>query len=378
MNDELPVTRKIVRRPGRPIRCACLWLLLAALPLVSPSGAAIEQPALYTVEVPLDPNEQDPRADAYKKGLWEIVVRVTGSELPADAPLFEEWFPNPSRYVLQFRQGTDETLRISFDGAAIEKQLRNAGEMVWGADRPLTLVWLAVDWGQGERQIIAADDPDRAAGASRSIDRNRLLRERVQETASRRGIPVAFPLLDTEDRQNVGFADIWGGFGEQLLQASRRYQANSILLGRVRAGALQRNRWTYYFGGVQQEWNGEPEEAINLLADTLAAQFAYAGDAPLRTVTLNVAGVDSIRAYGTVDKYLQNLSLIEDFEVRTIKGDEIQYGVHLRGDSTRLRRALEISNILIPVDNFDQFTSDNPLSKVESLDFMYRPPSRDF
>jgi hypothetical protein len=185
-------------------------------------------------------------------------------------------------------------------------------------------------------------------------------------------------LLDTEDRQNDGFADIWGGFGEQLLQASRRYQANSILLGRVRAGALQRNRWTYYFGGVQQEWNGEPEEAINLLADTLAAQFAYAGDAPLRTVTLNVAGVDSIRAYGTVDKYLQNLSLIEDFEVRTIKGDEIQYGVHLRGDSTRLRRALEISNILIPVDNFDQFTSDNPLSKVESLDFMYRPPSRDF
>lgn len=377
MIDEMPVTG-IITRQGKPIRCACLWLLLAVVPLVAPNGAAIEQPGLYTVEVPLDPEEQDPRASAYKKGLWEIVVRVTGSELPADAPLFEEWFPNPSRYVLQFRQGAEETLRISYDGAAIERQLRNAGEMVWGSDRPLTLVWLAVDWGQGEREVIAADDPERAAGASRSIDRNRLLRQRVQETASRRGIPVAFPLFDTEDRQNVGFADIWGGFGEQLLQASSRYQANSILVGRVRAGVLQRNRWTYYFGGAQQEWNGEPEDAVNLLADTLAAQFAFAGDAPLQAVQLNVAGIDSIRAYGTVDRYLENLSLIEDFEVQMVKGDEIRYAVRLRGDSARLRRALEISNILIPVDDFDRFTSNNPLSTVENLDFVYRAPGRNF
>jgi hypothetical protein len=52
------------------------------------------------------------------------------------------------------------------------------------------------------------------AGAARSIDRNRLLRERIQATASRRGVPVAFPLLDTEDLQNVSFTDIWGGFDD--------------------------------------------------------------------------------------------------------------------------------------------------------------------
>lgn len=378
MNDDSPINIDIVRRPGTSNWRACCWLLGAVLALASATVFAIELPTLYTVEVPLDPEEDDSRASAYKRGLWEIVVRVTGSELPAEAQLLEEWFPDPARYVLQFRQGADETLRISYDGTAIENQLRSAGEMVWGADRPLTLVWLAVDWGQGEREIVAADDPERVAGASRSIDRNRLLRERVQETASRRGIPISFPLLDTEDLQNVSFTDIWGGFDEQLLQASIRYQADSILVGRVRAGAVQRNRWTYYFGGNQQEWSGEPEDAVNLLADTLAAEFAFDGNAPLELLTLNITGIDSVRAYGTIQRFLGNLSLIEDFAVQTVTGDEIQYAVRLRGDSARLRRALEISDILIPVEDIDEITPVYPFSSIDSLNFMYRTPSRNF
>ena len=378
MNDDSPANKDVVRRPGVWKRHSCLWLLASVLAFASPGVFAIEFPALYTVEVPLDPEEDDPRASAYKRGLWEIVVRVTGSELPADAELLEEWFPSPARYVLQFRQGADETLRISYDGAAIERQLRGAGAMVWGADRPLTLVWLAVDWGQGKREIVAADDPDRVAGASRSIDRNRLLRERVQETALRRGIPVAFPLLDTEDLQNVSFTDIWGGFDERLLQASRRYEANSILVGRVRASAVQRNRWTYYFAGIQQEWSGEPEDAVNLLADAMAAEFAFAGNAPLETVTLNIVGIDSVRAYGRVQKFLQNLSLIEDFGVHTVKGDEIRFEVRSRGDSARLRRALEISDILIPVEDTEEILPIYPFSSADSLEFMYRTPGRNF
>ena len=355
-----------------------VWLLLAALGLAVQSAFAIEIPTLYTAEVTLDPEEPDPRAAAYERGLWEIVVRVTGSELSADAPLLEELFPDAGRYVLQFRQGAEGTLTISYDGEAIERVLRRAGETVWGSDRPLTLVWLAVDWGGGEREIIAADDPERVADDSRSIDRDHLLRERVQETASRRGIPIAFPLLDTEDLQNVSFTDIWGGFDEQLLQASQRYQASSILVGRVRAGAIQRNRWTYYFGGMQEEWSGRPENAVHLLADALAAELAFSGNAPVETVTLNVAGIDSVRAYGNIQRYLENLSLIEDFKVHTVSGDEIRYEVRLRGGMTRLRRALEISDILMPMENFDEPLRLEPIPTVDALDFMYRAPLQNF
>lgn len=378
MNDDSPTYKDFVRRPRISAGHLLVWLLVASVGLAAETVFAIEIPTLYTAEVKLDPEADDPRSAAYKRGLWEIVMRVTGSELSTDAPLLDDLFPNPARFVLQFRQGADETLSISFDGAAIENVLRNAGETVWGADRPLTLMWLAVDWGEGEREIIAADDPERVADAARSIDRNRLLRERMQETASRRGIPIAFPLLDTEDLRNVRFTDIWGGFDEQLLRASRRYQANSILVGRVRAGALQMNRWTYYLGGIRETWSGEPENAVHLLADALAAEFAFSGNAPLETVTLNIAGIDSVRAYGTIQRYLENLSLIEDFEVHTVSGDEIRYEVRLRGGSTRLRRALEISNILLLVENFDQPLRLESFPAMNALDFMYRAPLRGY
>ena len=369
MNDDLPFDKDIARRPG-------LWLVIAVLAIASDQSVAVEIPTLYTAEVILDAEEEDPRTAAYKRGLWEIIVRITGSELSEDSPILGDLFPNPSRYVLQYRQGADEMLSISFDGAAIENTLRNAGETVWGADRPLTLVWLAVDWGQGEREIIGADDPEREADDARSIDRNRLLRERVQETASRRGIPIAFPLLDTEDLQNVSFTDIWGGFDDQLLLASRRYQANSILVGRVRANAIHRNRWTFHFGGIQEEWTGEPENTVHLLADALAAEFAFSGNAPVEIVSLNVVGIDSVRAFGTVQQYLASLSLIEQFEVHTVNGDEIRYEVRLRGGAARLRRALEISEILMSVEDFDQPFGLQPIPESRSLDFMYRAPIR--
>lgn len=376
MNADLPVKREFVGCPAISFRHVYLWLAGIILVSLSPLLDAIELPTLYTAEVMLDPEEEDPRADAYARGLWEIVVRVTGTEMPADAPLIQELFPNPARFVLQFRQVSEETLSISFDGDAVENVLRNAGETVWGADRPLTLVWLAVDWGQGQREIIAADDPDRVASAGRSIDRNRLLRERVRETATRRGVPIVFPLLDTEDLQNVSFADIWGGFDEQLLLASRRYQANSILVGRVRPDALHRNRWTYYFGEIQQEWGGAPEDAVNLLADALAAEFAFSGSAPLETVALNIAGIDSVTAYGEVQHFLDNLSMIDEFEIKSVKGDEVNYLVRLRGGPARLSRALEISDMLTRVDDSDAPLSIDPLRETATLHFLYQSPSR--
>ncbi|MDH3954990.1 MAG: DUF2066 domain-containing protein, partial [Gammaproteobacteria bacterium] len=190
-------------------------LTLVSLVLSLPA-AAVEVATLFTAEVAYDQESSDPRADAYEAALQEILLRVSGSGIANNPEVLAELFPNPASYVVQFRPGADETLWVSFDGQAIERTLRGAGQTFWGAERPLTLVWLAVDWGQGEREIIAADDPDRTQQESRSIDRDRLLRERLLEIAERRGLPLVFPLLDTTDLQSVTFADIWGGFDEMM------------------------------------------------------------------------------------------------------------------------------------------------------------------
>jgi len=323
------------------IAAALLLPLVSTLPV-----RAVEVPTLYTAQVALDEESDNPRDDAYKLALIEVLTRVSGSMLSNNLETIDELFPRPSAYVTQFRPGAEDTLWVSFDGQAIEKVLRANGQTVWGSDRPLTLVWLAVDWGQGEREIIAADDPDRLPQQSRSIDRNRLLRERLLEIAEQRGLPIAFPLLDTTDLQGVTFSDIWGGFDERIVDASRRYDVRSVLIGRVRPSSAQQNRWTYVFGGQTLSWSGAPETVVGQIADTLAAEFAVGGDAPLEMVALNVAGVETVNAYGALQKLLNDVSLIESFHISEVAGDVVSYEVEVRGGADRLRRALRFAGLI--------------------------------
>ena len=325
-----------------------LAVLLASVVTVfiAPAASAVEMASLYTAQVPLDPKKNDPRAVAYESALKQVLVRVSGSEPSANQEMFELLFPNPAAYVVQFRPGADDTLFVSFDGEAVESMLRRSGQTVWGSERPLTVVWLAVDWGQGEREIIAADDPEDIGDDARSVDLNRLLRERVLEVAERRGLPIVFPLLDTEDLQNVAFSDIWGGFDDQLLEASKRYEANSILVGRVRPESSQRNDWSYYFNGEERNWIGEPEEVLSLIGDLLANEFAIGGTAPLETFVVNVSGVNSIDAYGSVQRTLAELNLIENFSIAKVEGDRVSYNITIRGNADRLSRALRFSGLI--------------------------------
>ena len=338
---------------------AILLMAIATLPVF-----AVEVTSLYTAQVLLDEEEENPRALAYRMALDDVLLRVSGSELTADPERVDLLFPTPASYVVQFRPGEDDTLWVSFDGEAVERALRQAGHTVWGSDRPLTLVWLAVDWGQGEREIIGADDPERSRDEARSIDRNRLLRQRVLDIADRRGLPVVFPLLDTEDLQNVSFSDIWGGFDDALLEASTRYQANSILVGRVRPSTSQRNRWRYYFSGEERNWNGEPELVVSLVADVLAAEFAISGDAPMEYIELRIAGIDSVEAYGAVQTLLSGLTVVESFAITEVEGDRIRYRVEVHGGADRLSRALRFNGLI----------EENGFNSLDAgLEFFYSP-----
>jgi hypothetical protein len=343
-----------------------LFLALAAAPI-----GAVEVASLYSAEVPLDQEQDNPRAFAYQAALADVLLRVSGSELSLDPELIELLFPNPASYVVQFRPGADDMLWVSFDGEAIERVLRQSGQTVWGSDRPLTLIWLAVDWGQGEREIVGADDAQRRRDKARSIDRYRLLRQRVLDVAERRGLPVVFPLLDTTDLQNVSFSDIWGGFDDALLSASERYEANSILVGRIRPESSQRNRWSYYFGDEMRSWNGDPEFVVGLVADLLGEEFAISGNAPVESVELTVAGISTIEDYGAVQKLLSQINVIDSFSIAQVDGDTIRYRIEALGGAERLGRALRF-NGLIEQNGFDG--SRFPMDALNSsLEFFYNP-----
>jgi hypothetical protein len=325
--------------------CGFIAVLALLVSAMMPAASAVEMATLYTVEVPFDRDDPNGRNEAYRAALMEILVRVTGTTAAGQSEQLAGLFPDPAQFVTQYRPGSDDTLVVALDGATIERMLRQAGATVWGPDRPLTVVWLAVDWGMGAREIVAADDPQRLA-ATRSIDRNRLLRERVQEVATRRGLPIVFPLLDTEDLENIGFSDVWGGFDDQLLAASARYEATSVLVGRIRAESAQPARWTWYFDGQRIAWPGTPEDALDQLADTLASRFAIRGDEARETIELTISGIDSVVAYARVQSYLQNLRVVDRLMVKSAMAGRITYDVEVQGGLDRLESALKLAEML--------------------------------
>ncbi|MEX2494475.1 MAG: DUF2066 domain-containing protein [Woeseia sp.] len=366
-------------KPDMKRQAAAIVLLHVLLLGFAMAVSAAETASLYTARVPVNANDPESRERAYAAALSQILRRMTGSQDILQAGQIEALFPNPARYVMQYRPGEESTLWVTLDGATLERTLRQAGHTVWGGERPLTLVWLAVDWGGGEREIIAADDDaEPPPGESGTADRDRLLRERIREAALDRGIPVAFPLMDATERQAVGFSDVWGGFTEQVLEASGRYGASSVMVGRIRPIVVERNRWTWFFGEQRRDWSGEPEEAVGLLADALASQFAISGSDPLQSIRLTVSGIDSISAYGAVHSFVQGLEIVDEVRVETVTGNTISYQVKAHGGRERLERTLSLSRMLEAVEARGRYDSfDRPLADgrpaADALEYQYRP-----
>ena len=320
---------------------------------------------LFSAEVTLDNKANNPLENAYKEALNVVLTKISHSDFSANKEAVKKLFPIPSAYVNQFRPSIDDKLRVSFDAEAIQDILRNAGYIVWGEDRPLTLIWLAVDWGQGEREIISDGNVDLTIEPSHSIDRSRLLYRRISEIADERGIPIVFPLRDTIDLRNLTFSDIWGGFDEQVIKVSDRYKVDSILIGRIRPHTNLSNRWSYFFEGKKWVWADPSEEVISEIADILAAEFAVGGNAVLENVVLNISGIDTLIDFGLLKTLLSEISLIEDFMVLEVSGNKVKYRVKVRGGVKRLRRVLNLTAQLKQVDT--NIRSD--LESMNELEF---------
>ncbi|WP_405233627.1 DUF2066 domain-containing protein [Lentisalinibacter salinarum] len=360
--------------------------IAVVLSAAAPASAA-EVADLYTIQVPADRSESDWREQAYRRALSQVLVRVTGQRTAAGDPALEALFEDPTRLVQGYRRGAEETLWVSFDGRAIAARLREAGRAVWGSERPVTLLWLAVDRGGGDRDLIAAEDgPAPAAVPGRSTrqldgaDRDGFLRQRVEDVARARGLPFVWPLLDAQDRGSVAFSDVWGGFEQPVLEASSRYGANSILLGRIDADGRQLPRWTWYFGGEQRQWRASIEDAVHRVADLMAGQLAAVGDERANPVRLTVTGVEDLAAYADISRYLTSVSMIRDLRLEQLADNALTYRLELLGASDRLGRVLRLSGrfgtleeVVDPAATGGEVGAAGQVREVPDLTVAYRP-----
>ena len=106
------------------------------------------------------------------------------------------------------------TLDVSFAPSSLNRALNDLGLPLWGAERPETLLWLAVQ--ESSRRYILAGGTQNAV--RRSLD----------QVTEKRALPVLLPLMDLQDQSAVDFSDVRGGFTGHVQDASERYGVDAI------------------------------------------------------------------------------------------------------------------------------------------------------
>lgn len=327
---------------------ACLALAAAWLAAAAPAHA-VPVRGLYEAAVPVADQNPASREPALRAALAAVLVRLTGSrDLPAGS---DAVLQRASALVQGYGydaapSGKGLVLRAQFDPRAVEAALRSQGLPVWGSNRFSHIVWIALrDDGQPRALLDGAGAASRAAEAI--------------ETAEARGVPVAFPSLDATDRQRVSFNEVWSGNFQGIQGASRRYNANLMLIGRVgREDGRWLARWTVMNNaGASEEWTTAESSlgaalaaGVHELADRQARRFATQSGAA-QEVRVQVAGVDTLRDYGRVLNYLRGLNPVRDAQVEAAQADALTLRLRVEGDADSLARLIAAGRVLRQQDD---------------------------
>lgn len=323
--------------------------LILALIAMAPAHAT----ELYGATAPVADQSTEQRQEALRAALETVLVRVTGDRAinswGDSDPILAKATALVQRYGYERTEPTEEQpagllLKASFDGRAIERELRQYGLPIWGGRRPEHLLWIALrDDGQ-PRGLIDQTSADTRVPT-------------VRQVAELRGLPVRFPLLDLQDRSQLDFADVWGGFTERVAISSQRYNTEQTVLGAVgQEGGLWVGRWTLMNGGqVQDSWISTDQsleatlaQGIHGLADRQASRLATRSAGFLQSINVQVSEVYDLYDYGRVLNLFQGLNAVKSAQVTEVTPEQMQLRLRFEGDLDTLERALGLQRLIQP------------------------------
>jgi hypothetical protein len=344
-----PKTMELHDALKRAASAATVAVLLGSMP----AARAATVLDLYSVTVVPDATAADRRTAALQAAMTRLLIRVTGSRnVPLD-PAAQTLIAAPDAYLTSYgvdRQGRAVT---EFSRSQVERALAMLGVPVWGPERPLTLLWVAVDDGMGGHALLGANEATEP-GATLTPTVSAMLAEmrtEIAAVADERGLPIALPFLDPQDTSAVTFTDVWLGFEQPLLAASMRYRADAVLIGRVRPGVLGNDvDWLFVSGAERQALPlGVARDGLDAAADRYAAELSTIGGASLTAMT--VRNVRTSADYARVMSYLERQSILERVDVESFAGGTLDLRVAARGDARVLGRVLALGGVLRPADS---------------------------
>ena len=329
------------------------WTIVLLLLSVSTTSFAVRVHSIYQDEVPVATQSKSDKLKAEQDALADVFVKVSGNSHVLDSnPNLKANLTRADTFVQEFSytsptdapKATPYTLFVRFDADAINRLLREAGTPTWGQNRPLILVWLALqNAGQTSADIVDS-----------TTDTEKILRQ----SAKQRGLPMIFPMMDVTDMSLVSVSDITSKSVTNLQQASQRYASNALLIGNITQGKTEiKSHWQLVLGTDSWSWDVSGKtmaevfsSIVDNAADALAKRYSTVTSAAIQSeLTLNISGVKQHADLLALMKYLQRLTPVSDVQLRSVSGSDIVLDLNLRGSRESFIQAASISKNLLPV-----------------------------
>lgn len=333
----------VTKKNVLPVAVASLLaMMLILLPPAPALGVVVSD--LYQARVAVSGESDEALSDGYRRGLEQVLVRVSGDRDIAErgelGQTLEEAKSLVDTWQVESGDDGDDQLRMQFSRQRVNQALADAGAPVWGANRPLTLAWVAVQDGGDRGLLVETGD---ASGQDLSAELRRAARER--------GLPLALPPADRATDRRL-LSEVWGQFMGQLAQASSGLDHDLLAVVRVtrRNGGWQAS-WVYEGAGIEQSRSvsADTEEALareltDAWAEELASRYAVTGG-DVQTgprVRLVVEGVDSPAKYAGAKRALSQLNPVESVGAVEVSRDRIVFLVEHRGEVEQLQQNLAL------------------------------------
>jgi len=327
-------------------------LLLSCLACAADLHAA-EDVDIYTVDIAVTDQSAAEREQAMGKGLIQVLIRASGSDSVNGNEFIQSFLNKARSFIQQYayqqvnatRKAAVESrwlLHLTFEASSIQRLLADAGLPVWAKRRPLVLLWAAQETKDG-RQIVSLGSEEGA---------------KIERWAKERAIPFALPLMDLEDASQVELIDIWGRFSSPVILASKRYQADVVVLGRVQAvGEKWRSDWQFIIDNEHSSWSQISssrelayQQLIAEIGRRLCAQFCVMptlmGE---NQMLVAISNLNSLFDAAKAEKYLQSLLPVRTIDLIELNQQQALFRLKLMSRKEAVLEAISLDASLFPL-----------------------------
>lgn len=354
--------------------CLSKALIMLCLTCCTPAGFAVEVEGLYQATITVESrNNEAERRRAFSEAMREVLTKVSGLSETINSSSVRRALNNPEPYVESWRAQANLVpvnaeaqvselreviaIEVNFYESEIQRLLDENNMPIWPANRPETLIWMVVQDELSERQIINNNSPENAARITA-----------LQKVADARGLPLLFPLLDLEDQLRLNVNSLWDLDEAAILNASQRYQAESILALRIYrslSGEVLAKSLYFFRDNVFSYEEFELSEdfisgSINLASDKLSQYFSVLISGTDNNVIINmqIDDIDSPEDYAALLTYLNTLEGVNSFQLTRVTGSSLYLEMLTGGQLRQLVETIALQPNLLEVSELNRVGDD--------------------